>query len=192
MTKIKIILGTTRPERFGEQPANWMLNLAKEHGGAEFELIDLREVNLPLFDEPVPPAMGAEPVGDHTKEWANIIGEADGFIIVTGEYDHTIPAALTNAVQFLAKEWANKPVAYVGYGAAAGGARAIEHLRQMAGQLSQFDISEHVLIPNYWSQMSEAGVWTPSEHQVSDAGATLDKIVFWTDAFADARAKLAK
>lgn len=192
MTKIKIILGTTRPERFGEQPANWILNLAKEQGGAEFELVDLRAVNLPLFDEPVPPAMGAEPAGDHTKEWASIVDEADGFIIVTGEYDHTIPAALTNAIQYLAKEWANKPVAYVGYGAAAGGARAIEHLRQMDGQLSQFDISEHVTIPNYWSQMDEQGAWTPNDHQLSDAKKMIETIVFWTDVFKDARAKLAK
>lgn len=192
MTKIKVILGTTRPERFGAQPANWIMDLAKEHGGAEFELVDLREVNLPLFDEPVPPAMGAEPAGDHTKEWANTINEADGFIVVTGEYDHTIPAALSNAIQYLAKEWANKPVAYVGYGAAAGGARAIEHLRQMDGQLSQFDISEHVIIPNYWSQIDEQGVWTPSEHQLSDAKKMIDTIVFWTDIFKDARVKLAK
>ncbi len=188
MLKIKIILGTTRPERFGIQPAEWALKLAKEQGGADFELVDLREVNLPLFDEPKSPAEGVVPTHEHTKRWAKIVDEADAFIFVTGEYDHTIPAPLSNALQFLYKEWTDKPVAYVGYGVM-GGIRSIEHLRQMAGQLGQFDIDTHVVIPNYWAQLDEAGKWTPNERQTKTAQKLVKKLVFWTEIFKKARAE---
>lgn len=189
MTKINIILGTTRPQRFGIQPAEWITKLAKEQGGADFELIDLQTVNLPLFDEPTPPAAGAEPIHEHTKAWAKIVAEADGFIFVTGEYDHSIPAPLSNSLQFLYKEWRGKPVAYVGYGAEGGGSRSIEHLRQVAGQLDQYDIDTHVLIPNYWGQLDDNGVWTASEAQTKTAKALVEKLTFWTDVFKKAQAK---
>lgn len=192
MTKIKVIMGTTRPERFSEQPANWMMNLAKEQGSdTTFELVDLREIDLPLFNEAIPPKMGQAPTSEAGQKWAQIVDEADGFIFITGEYDHTVPAVFSNALQHLYYQWLNKPVAYVSYGSTLGGGRAIEHLRQIAGELGQFDIDSHVVIPNYWGQQDANGVWTPSEHQISDAKALIDKLVFWTDVFKDARAKLA-
>ena len=191
MAKIKIILGTTRQARFGEQPAKWMLDIAKEQGGADFELVDLRDINLPFFNEATPPAAGQPLEDQNGQKWAQIVDDADGFIIVTGEYDHTIPASLSNALQFLYKEWRGKPVAYVGYGAAVGGSRAIEHLRQVAAQLDQYDIDEHVLIPNYWGQLDENGAWTANDAQVDIAKALVKKLVFWTDIFKDARGKLA-
>jgi len=192
MTKIKIIAGTTRQSRFGLQPAEWIHKLALEQGvDVEFELVDLKDLGLPLFDEPTPPAAGQPLTTEVGKKWAQIVDEADGFIFVTGEYDHTIPASLSNALQYLYAEWQNKPVAYVGYGAAVGGARSIEHLRQVAGQLGHFDIDTHVLIPNYWSQLDEQGAWTPNESQISDGTDLVKKLVFWTNVFKDARAKLA-
>lgn len=193
MTKIAVILGTTRPERFGEQPANWLLDLANEHGGAEFELVDLRELNLPLFNETISPKMGQPLTSEAGQKWSQIVDEADGFVFITGEYDHTIPASLSNALQHVYYQWHNKPVAYVGYGAALGGGRAIEHLRQVAGELGHFDIDTAVYIPNYWTQVDQNnGKWTASQEQTDDAKKLVDKLVFWTDVFKDARAKLAK
>ena len=189
MTKVKIILGTTRQARFGEQPAKWIFDIAQEQGGATFELVDLRDVNLPLFNEATPPAAGKPLEDENGKAWAKIVDDADGFIIVTGEYDHTIPASLSNALQFLSKEWAGKPVAYVGYGAAVGGSRSIEHLRQVAAQLDQYDIDEHVLIPNYWAQLDENGIWTASDAQTETAQTLVKKLVFWTNIFKEARGK---
>jgi len=192
MTKIKIIAGTIRQGRFGLQPAEWILKLAKEQNvDAEFELVDLKDLSLPLFDEPTPPAAGQPLTTEVGKKWSQIVDEADGFIYVTGEYDHTIPASLSNALQYLYSEWQDKPVAYVGYGAAVGGARSIEHLRQMAGQLGQFDIDSHVLIPNYWGQLNEQGAWTPSQQQTDEAIALVKKLAFWTNVFKEARAKIA-
>lgn len=186
---IKIILGSTRPNRFGKQVADWIMELTKTHKNARFELIDLQEVNLPFLDEPLPPIQGnyQQP---HTKAWANIIGPADGFIVVTGEYNFSIPAALKNAFDFLAAEWRYKPVAFVSYGASAGGARAVEHLRSSVANLGMFDLRDQVLMPNYWTQLNEQGMLEPTEDQTTAAHKLIDRIAFWSNYLKPARKQL--
>jgi len=125
MTKIGIILGSTRPNRNGEQVANWVLDHATRRDDAEFELIDLRDYPLPHLDEPMPPSMG-QYQHDHTKQWATKIASFDGFVIVTPEYNHGTSGVLKNAIDYLYAEWNNKAVGFVSYGGA-GGARAAEH-----------------------------------------------------------------
>lgn len=187
--KVKVILGSTRPNRFGTHVANWIMELAKEQKDTAFELIDLKDVNLPFLDEPVPPLMGqySKP---HTKEWAKIIGEADGFIIVTAEYNFSIPAALKNALDFLAAEWRYKPVAFVSYGAAAGGARAVEHLRSSIANLGMFDLRDQVIIPEYWNQMDDNGAFKPTEAQTTNAKKMIERIAFWSTYLKPAREQL--
>src|SRR5258705_6425831 len=127
MLKIAIILGSTRPGRNGEAVAKWVHEIAKKRTDAEFELVDIKDYNLPLLDEPVPPIIGqySKP---HTKAWAAKIGSFDGYVFVTPEYNHGISGALKNAIDFLFAEWNNKAAGFVSYGGA-GGARAVEHLR---------------------------------------------------------------
>src|SRR3954466_13263615 len=127
MTKIAIILGSTRPGRNGEAVAKWVLDIAKQRSDADYELVDLLDYNLPHLDEALPPAMGqySQP---HTKKWAEKIGSFDGFVFVPPEYNHSTSGALKNAIDFLAAEWNNKAAGFVSYGAV-GGARAVEHLR---------------------------------------------------------------
>lgn len=182
MTKIKVIVGSVRPERFGSQPAKWIMNLANSIDGAIFELVDLEKIDLPLLDEPKPAASG-EYSKAHTKEWAEVIGEADGFVIVTPEYNHSFPASIKNAIDFLYTEWNYKPVAFVSYGAEAGGTRAVEHLRSAVAQVRLFDIPGQVMIPNYWTQMDDAGVWTPTDEQTKSAERLLKAIAFWSAKF---------
>src|SRR5204863_7669401 len=90
MLRIAIILGSTRPGRNGEAVAKWVHEIAKKRSGAEFELVDIKDYNLPLLDEPVPPSMGqySKP---HTKAWAAKIGSFDGYVFVTPEYNHGVP-----------------------------------------------------------------------------------------------------
>jgi NAD(P)H-dependent FMN reductase len=127
MLKIGIILGSTRPGRNGEAVAKWVYEIAQKRTDAEFELVDIKDFNLPLLDEPVPPSMGqySKP---HTKAWAAKIGSFDGYVFVTPEYNHGISGALKNAIDFLFGEWNNKAAGFVSYGGA-GGARAVEQLR---------------------------------------------------------------
>src|SRR5512145_1875939 len=133
MLKVAIILGSTRPGRNGEAVAHWVYEIAQKRSDAKFELLDVRDFNLPLLDEPVPPSMGqySKP---HTKAWAAKIEQFDAFVFVTAEYNHGIPAALKNAIDFLFKEWNHKAAGFVSYGSA-GGARAVEQLRLVMAEI---------------------------------------------------------
>jgi NAD(P)H-dependent FMN reductase len=190
MVKIKVIIGSTRPTRFGIQPAHWLMELAKQYKDAEFELLDLAEVNLPFLDEPQSALTGVYE-HEHTKRWSAMIAEADGFVLVTPEYNHGVSAPLKNALDYLYAEWNHKPVSFVSYGAQAGGARSVEHLRGAAGQLKMYDLSEHVIIPMYFAQLDQAGKWTANEAQVGMAHGMLKSLTFWAEKMKTARAELA-
>ena len=143
MLKIGIIIGSTRPGRNAEQVAKWYYEVAKERTDAEFELIDIADYNLPLLDE-VLPAGYHQYENEHTKKWAAKIAEFDGFVMVTPEYNHSTSAALKNAIDYLGLEWNNKSVGFVSYGSAMG-VRAVEHLRQIVGELQMADVREQVM-----------------------------------------------
>src|SRR6201981_647789 len=131
MLKIAIIIGSTRPGRNGEAVAKGVYEIAHKRSDAEFELVDIKDFNLPLLDEPVPAAMGnySKP---HTKAWAAKIDSFDGYVFVTPEYNHGMNGALKNAIDFLYREWNNKAAGFVGYGGA-GAARAISPVRAGVG-----------------------------------------------------------
>lgn len=194
MALIKVILGSTRDARFGIQPAEWVMGLTKQFPEATFELVDLAAYNLPFMTDATPPSMVLDGSYEKetTREWANVIGEADGFVIVTGEYNYGVPAALKNAIDTVSNEWNYKPVAFVSYGTAAGGARAVEHLRGSAGWLKMYDLREQVIVADYWSQLDENGKFQPTESQTHGAEAMLKAIAFWADYMKDARTQLAK
>lgn len=118
--------GSTPPARHNEAVARWVYGLAKERRDAEFELVDIADHDLPLLDEPVPPSLGRY-THQHTKKWAETIDSFDAYVFVTPEYNHSTSGALKNAVDYLYREWNNKPAGFVSYGSA-GGARAVEHL----------------------------------------------------------------
>lgn len=107
MTRIGIILGSTRPGRVGPQVAQWIEKSAGAREDANFELVDLADYDLPLFDEPRSPLMGAYEHA-HTRAWSARVAELDGFVFVTPEYNRSIPSALKNAIDFLYNEWNNK------------------------------------------------------------------------------------
>lgn len=186
MTKIKIIAGSTRPGRFNIQPATWIHEQAKAREGVEFELIDLEKENLPILDESVPAIMGQYEL-PHTKAWSEKISEADGFIFVTPEYNHSYAPVLGNALTYLNKEWNYKPVSFVSYGSAAGGSRAVEHLRGIAGELRMFDLREQVIIPHYYFNQDDKGQYKWGEAEEKQATALLDEIITWTQKLKTAR-----
>jgi NAD(P)H-dependent FMN reductase len=193
MPLVKVIVGSTRPGRFGVQPANWIMELSKDFPEATFELVDVAEAKLPLLDEAVPPSMnGGTYATEHGAAWAKTIGEADGFVFVTGEYNHGIPAALKNAIDFVADEWYYKPVAFVSYGAKAGGVRSVEHLRGVVAQLRMYSLHDEVAIRNYFFQQDKEGTFTANDEQTDDAKRMLKNIAFWSEKLKPAREELAK
>src|SRR5688572_22188475 len=119
MINVAIIIGSTRPNRVGEAVGKWAGEIATRRQDAKFELVDVADFNLPLLDEPVPPSMGHYSK-EHTKRWAAKIAAFDAYVFVTAEYNHGIPGALKNAIDFLFAEWNNKAAGFVGYGSAGG------------------------------------------------------------------------
>jgi NAD(P)H-dependent FMN reductase len=184
MTRIGIILGSTRPNRLGEQVATWVYENANQRDDAEFELIDLRDFPLPHLDEPLAPSLGHYQ-GDHTKEWAATIASFDGFVIVTPEYNHGTSGVLKNAIDYLYAEWNNKAVGFVSYGTV-GGVRAVEHLRLVAGELQMADVRQQVVLPLI-TEFEHFSVFKPSDYAVAALHTLLDQVVAWSTALAPLR-----
>lgn len=179
MLKIAIILGSTRPQRNGEAVARWVHDIARQRSDAEFEPIDLKEVALPLLDEPIPPSLGRYTQA-HTKAWAARIAPFDGYVFVTAEYNHGPPAALKNAIDYLYAEWNDKAAGFVGYGSA-GGTRAVEQLRLVMGELQVADVRAQVAL-SLFTDFENMSVFKPAAHQAQALGTMLDQLVAWAGA----------
>jgi NAD(P)H-dependent FMN reductase len=176
MLRIGIILGSTRPGRIGEAVAKWVYEQASKRDDAEYEYVDLIDYNLPLLDEPIPPSRGKYSK-EHTKRWAAKIASFDAFVFVTAEYNHGIPAALKNAIDFLFAEWNNKAAGFVGYGSAYG-ARAVEALRLVCGEIKVADVRSQVMLSLY-TDFENYTTFKPAERHIRSLNAMLDEVVSW-------------
>src|SRR5437879_4998989 len=176
MLKIGIIIGSTRPGRNGEAVAKWVYEIAQKRSDAEFELVDIKDFNLPLLDEPVPPSMG-QYSKSHTKTWAAKIGAFDGYVFVSPEYNHGISGALKNAIDFLFAEWNNKAAGFVSYGSA-GGARAVEQLRLVLAEVHVATVRAQVLL-SMMTDFQNFTTFKPQPHQEKSVGTVLDQAVAW-------------
>ncbi|MCW2794993.1 NAD(P)H-dependent oxidoreductase [Nocardioides sp.] len=185
MTRIGIILGSTRPGRNGEAVAKWVLDIASRRSDAEFELVDLVDYPLPHLDEALPPSMG-QYQNAHTQQWAAKIGSFDGFIMVTPEYNHSTSGVLKNAIDYLFTEWNHKAVGFVSYGSV-GGARAAEHLRLVAGELKMADVRSQVAL-SLFTEFVNFSEFAPGEHQVVSLNTLIDEVLEWSGALSSLRA----
>jgi NAD(P)H-dependent FMN reductase len=179
MIRIGIIVGSTRPGRKAEAVAKWVHGIASKRSDAQYEVVDIATFNLPLLDEPVPPSLG-QYSKDHTKRWAAKVGELDGFVFVTPEYNHATSGALKNALDFLFAEWNNKAAGFVGYGSA-GGVRAIENLRLILGELMVADVRQAVQL-SLFTDFENFAVFKPGAMHEKTVGTMLDQVVQWSGA----------
>jgi NAD(P)H-dependent FMN reductase len=131
--KIGVVISSTRATRFGDKPAQWILEKANQRPEIEAELLDLRDFDLPFFDEAAS-NLWMPSSDERAVAWQKKVGEFDGFIFVTAEYNRSITGALKNALDQAYNEWNKKPFGIVGYGTV-GGARAAEHLRGIGVEL---------------------------------------------------------
>lgn len=155
---IKVILASVRDGRFGDKPAQWIVDIASKIEGFSVELLDLKEYSLPIFAEAVSPAQaGGVYSNPQVSRWAEKIAAADGFVVVTCEYNHGYPSSLKNNLDYLYKEWNGKPIAFVAYGGA-GGARSVEQLRQVAIELQMLPIRNAVHIIAPWNLVEKDGL----------------------------------
>jgi NAD(P)H-dependent FMN reductase len=192
--KLQVIVGSTRPSRASDTVVPWVLRRASAHTAFEPELLDLRDWPLPMFGE----HMGS--IGDFSdptysdpivRRWNKKIAEAGAYLVVTPEYNHSVPGVLKNAIDsvFASFAFRNKPMASVGYSIGlAGGVRAIEHLAHIAIETEMVPLRNSVILPKVDAAFGDDGDPTDPMTDVS-LGIVLDDLAWWADALAQARAR---
>ena len=182
--KIAVITGSTRPGRNNEAVARWVYELADKRSDAEFELVDIKDYDLPLLDEPVPPSLGqySQP---HTKAWAAKIAAFDAYVFVTPEYNHGTSAALKNAIDYLFREWNNKAAGFVSYGSV-GGARAVEHLRLSLAELMVATVRAQVML-SLVTDFENFATFRPDPRHEQEVHTMLDQVIAWGGALRSLR-----
>jgi NAD(P)H-dependent FMN reductase len=186
--KLAVIIGTTREGRWGPVPAQWIAELADQHGGFEVDLVDLLDADLPqhLTEQDMWATEGdpSAPVAALSER----LHRADAFVVVTGEYNMSIPAALKHAVDYYMNEWAAKPVALITYGGKiTGGQHAAQHLRQIFPELRTLTIRNSIAFPRFYQHFNENGEFTKFADEEPAAKKLLDELEWWGRALADAR-----
>ena len=159
---VKVILGSVRTGRAGKAIADWVMKKSGEYqGDLTFELLDLKDINLPFMDEPVPPMASDAYVQDHTRQWSATIKGADAFLMVTPEYNGGYPPVLKNAIDFLYNEWQGKPVGIVAY-AGGGGKHAVRQLSEVLNTIGMQVLDDVVTIGKVWDAVDEDGNVKPA------------------------------
>lgn len=184
MNKIAIVTGSTRPGRLNLSVAQWVLERAQQRGDAEYEIVDIQDFNLPVLDEPFPAAY-QNYQQEHTKAWAAKLEEFDGYIFITGEYNHSVQPALANALSYVNLELNNKAAGIVGYGSAMG-ARAIEHLRGMLSELQVAHVQKTGLF-SLFTDFENFTSFAPTEISATSVEPMFDQLATWTTAMNSVR-----
>lgn len=188
--KIGVILGSVRKIRRGGRVATWLMPQLKKIKEVEFELLDLRDYPLPFYSEDnSPEGLQGNYTNELAKKWAAKIGEMDGFLIITPEYNRGTSAVLKNALDWVYQEWNKKPVAFVSYApGAAAGIRAVEQLRLNTIELQMAPMREAVHISNVLDTIDEKGNLLKG-HYNERVAKVIDELVWWTKALKTAREK---
>lgn len=193
--KLQIIIGSTREGRVSDRAAKWVANEAKNLPDTTVEVLDLRDYELPFFDEAISPQYNPDrKPSPAARKWLDKVAEAEAYVLVTPEYNRSYPAVLKNALDYLDFQFMKKPVALVAHGST-GGAQAVAHLRAvMAGSLSFTTPKSTYFSDRVAESIDEAGELTNEKVKANPYGpqtalkATLADLKWYSDALAVARA----
>lgn len=184
MTKIAIVTGSVRPGRQSLDVAHWVKSIADQRSDAEFEIVDIADFKLPVWDEPMPPSMGPSST-PHAQAWSSKMAEFDGYVFVVSEYNHSITGALKNALDYLYPELNNKAAGFVSYGSA-GGARAVEHLRGILSEMQVAHVRNAVTM-SLFTDFENFSTFTPTDPAAASVEPMLDQLVAWSKALETVR-----
>jgi NAD(P)H-dependent FMN reductase len=183
--RIVVILGSTRQNRFGETVARWFMSRTEERSDLTFQFVDLSDWRLPYYDRPLPATRGE--YDETALRWAEIVGPADGFIVITPEYSHGYPAVLKSALDAVYQEWVRKPIGFVGYGGWSGGTRSVEQLRSVAIELQMAPIRASVVL-QFAPRLFDAEGNLQNPDMLNTAATMLfDDLAWWAKALREAR-----
>ena len=185
--KLVIIVGSVREGRFGPVVASWVADQAREHGGFDIDVVDLADVEIPLSLPAVSPKFAGDsyPRPDGMATLTSQLEDADAFIMVTPEYNHSYPASLKAAIDWHFTQWTAKPVAFVSYGGAAGGRHAVLHLENVLTELHAVTIRDGLAFPNYFAAWEDGRPLDPGVPGY--AKILLDQLAWWAAALRAAR-----
>ena len=187
--KLAVVIGSVRPNRFADHPAQWIADIARKRGDFDVEVIDLKEYPMPFFAEEASPAYGPSR-NEVARRWQKKVAEFDAYVFTAAEYNHGPSGVLKNALDYAYKEWTNKPVSFVGYGGV-GGARAVEQLRLNVIELQMAPIrtAVHIQFPVYLAVVKEGKTLSDFDFLNQNAKDMLAQLAWWTDALKAAREK---
>jgi NAD(P)H-dependent FMN reductase len=183
--RLAVICASVREGRFGPTVARWFADQARQRGDVEVDYID-------LADHPLPSAPSQSPDDETSAVLARLtprLENADAFVVVTPEYNHSYPASLKALIDWHYTQWRAKPVGLVSYGGLAGGLRAAEHLRPVFAELHAVTVREQVSFHNAWESFAEDGTLKDPEGPVAAAKTLLDQLAWWGEALREARQK---
>ena len=184
--RLQVIIVSVRPGRVGAAVGDWFVQQAKAHGGFDVGVTDLATLALPLHDEAAHPMTGRYE-HEHTKEWSAIVDAADAFVFVMPEYNHSFAASQKNALDYLNREWAYKPVGFVSYGGVSGGMRAVAALRPVVSVLRMVPVVDAVVVPFVRTAVDDDG-FHPTEIVTASVTPMLDELAKLAPALAGVRA----
>lgn len=173
--KIGIVEGSVREGRLATTVARWVADAAARRADVDHEVLALADFDLPFVDTPTPPAaLGAQYPYESVQRWSTAIDACDALILVTPEYNHGVPGALKNAIDWLSGELQNKPAALVSYGAD-GGVRAVEQWRQTLANFNMHVVRSQVAL-NLFTEF-EDGAIAPTERSSGALDTLLEQLI---------------
>ncbi len=181
MPRLLTVIASTRPQRAGLPIANWFLEQAKAHRRFEVDVADLKEMDLPLIDEPQHPRL-QKYEKEHTKRWSAQVQAADAFVFVTPEYNFGLAPSLVNALDYLFLEWGYKPGAFVSYGGMSGGIRSVQMAKLILTSLKIVPLPEAVAISYFAKHLDPSGVFKGDEAHAKAAVTMLNELYRWAEA----------
>lgn len=191
VTSIQLIIGSTRPARFADKPAAWIVDRLTARDDLKLDVVDLRDYPLPFYDADRSPAFTQRDYATpELAAWGRRLDLADGYIVLAAEYNHGYTAVLKNALDVVFPELNRKPIAFVGYGSV-GGARAVEQLRSVAIEMEMAPLRHAVhILPEVFSvaraaELGDVDAFAPLDARLARLA---DDLVWWSEALAAARA----
>jgi NAD(P)H-dependent FMN reductase len=186
-TKLVVIIGSVREGRFGPVVAAWVADQVRAHGGFDIDVVDLAGVDIPLALPAASPKFAGDdyPRPEDMKKLTRKLTEADAFVIVTPEYNHSYPASLKALIDWHFTQWTAKPVAFVSYGGAAGGRHSVLHLENVLTELHAVTIRDGLAFPNYFTAWQHGA---PIDAAAAGYAKTLlEQLAWWAQALRAAR-----
>ena len=182
MPNLGVIVASVREKRGGAAVSDWFVGVARNHGAFDVTVLDLKEIGLPLLDEPAHPRL-QKYEREKTRSWSASVSAMDAFVFVTPEYNFGSPPALINALDHLYVEWNYKPAGFVSYGGVSGGLRSVQMTKQVVTTLKMVPIVEAVALPFFTKLVDGAtGRFDGGDSNIKAATVMLNELLRWTTA----------